>query len=270
MNNSTVKILVLSDLHFEYSGVKSLHLPDEDMYDLVVLAGDIDLKCRGIKWAKDNFKKPSIYVPGNHEFWGRNLQNEDKYMRQEASGSQVNYLNMDEIVINGIRFLGATCWTDFGAWDDVNFAMQSAEAGKNKYSAGCRDYAKITSVGYRKLRAYETASMATKTKNWLKQKLSEDFDGKTIIVTHHAPIIQSLKQGVLTDVLDAADVNNWEDFIIETNANVWIHGHTHKNMDLIIGNTRVVSNASGGNGLAKDGEIYHYNSSFSNSFIIEV
>ncbi len=40
--------------------------------DVVVLAGDIHTKDRGLKQAIEDIKvKPVVYIPGNHEFYGK-------------------------------------------------------------------------------------------------------------------------------------------------------------------------------------------------------
>ncbi|MDZ8068309.1 MAG: hypothetical protein RMY64_22210 [Nostoc sp. DedQUE08] len=52
-----MKIHILSDLHLEF---KPFNTPDINA-DIVVLAGDIDLRERGIKWAIQNIpNKPVI------------------------------------------------------------------------------------------------------------------------------------------------------------------------------------------------------------------
>lgn len=38
--------------------------PAPGAYDVVILAGDIDVRSRGVKWANETFKGPVIYVCG--------------------------------------------------------------------------------------------------------------------------------------------------------------------------------------------------------------
>ena len=57
-----MKIQVLSDLHIEFEKYEYHDIGA----DLVVLAGDIDVKGKGVDWAIHNIPKPVIYVPGNH------------------------------------------------------------------------------------------------------------------------------------------------------------------------------------------------------------
>ena len=64
-----MRIHLLSDLHNEFSPFT----PEVLETDVVILAGDIDVKTRGVDWAKRAFSGPVLYVPGNHEFYGGHL-----------------------------------------------------------------------------------------------------------------------------------------------------------------------------------------------------
>ncbi|MFN7193484.1 MAG: metallophosphoesterase, partial [Rhodospirillales bacterium] len=64
-----MRILVLSDLHNEFLRSPRL-ISRKPEVDVVVLAGDIDLDCRGLEWARRTFGTRIVYVPGNHEFYG--------------------------------------------------------------------------------------------------------------------------------------------------------------------------------------------------------
>ena len=61
-----MRIHVLSDLHLEFSPFA----PQVTAADVVILAGDIHVKGRGVPWARQAFEGPVLYVPGNHEFYG--------------------------------------------------------------------------------------------------------------------------------------------------------------------------------------------------------
>jgi predicted phosphodiesterase len=62
-----VKIQTLSDLHIEFQPFQLI----ETDADVIVLAGDIHVGEKGVKWAIANIpNKPVIYVLGNHEYYG--------------------------------------------------------------------------------------------------------------------------------------------------------------------------------------------------------
>lgn len=58
LENSQMKVHVLSDLHLEFSEF----VPPTTNADLVILAGDIDTKCRGVEWANLAFECEVIGV----------------------------------------------------------------------------------------------------------------------------------------------------------------------------------------------------------------
>lgn len=92
---------ILSNLHMSQG---SLKLPENDA-DLVVLAGDIARPREAVSWAV-GFGKPVFYVPGNHEFYGGSIARTVKELKQLCAGTSIHVLDNDELVIEGIRFLG--------------------------------------------------------------------------------------------------------------------------------------------------------------------
>ena len=136
-----MKVLVLSDLHLEFAPFEPV--PDLE-FDVVVLAGDIHSPAkRAVQWAADRFRsKPVVYLLGNHEYYDGRLDTTLAEARRDAEGSNVHLLDGDELVIDGVRFLGATLWTDFalaietpeGPVSDVGRAMKMATNLLNDYT----------------------------------------------------------------------------------------------------------------------------------------
>ena len=61
-----MKIHILCDLHIEFGDF----VPPVVGADVVVLAGDVHVKNRGLQWIFDQkFEIPVLYVLGNHEFY---------------------------------------------------------------------------------------------------------------------------------------------------------------------------------------------------------
>jgi len=103
-----VILSVLSDLHLSLGPLK---LPDANA-DLVVLAGDVGRPKIAASWAS-SFTKPVLYVPGNHEFYGDSIAGTVKELKQMCAGTNIRVLDNDEVIVEGVRFLGTTLWTDF-------------------------------------------------------------------------------------------------------------------------------------------------------------
>lgn len=236
-----MKILLLSDLHLEFQDYQ----PHKGGYDVVVLAGDIHTKGRGVAWARDHFKVPVFYVPGNHEGYGGHWQRTIQKMQDAAAGSHVHILHHQALVHEGVRFIGTTGWSQFTLWPGRAQAMQEAGAGRDHYSPGAKDYRFIRTAGYRRITPADTARWATDAKNFLIDEVARPHDGPTIVVTHHAPSALSLREGRAVCALDATDANDWDDVVAQSGAAFWFHGHTHVAVDYMLGKTRVVSNPRG-------------------------
>lgn len=226
-----MKLYVLSDLHNEFSPFQ----PISDAFDLVILGGDIDVKARGVTWANEVFECPVIYICGNHEFYSGHIDHTLRKMK-EAALPHVHVLENETFIWNQTRFLCATAWTDFSSTGNVVAATQTAWDWMN-------DFRVIrTGESYRRLRPSDLISRNHASFAWLTKELDEPFDGKTVAVTHHAPIPE-----VMGDKheghLSAAYSNSWRGLLDK--ADVWIFGHTHRAVDVTLGRCRVVSNPRG-------------------------
>lgn len=107
---TTLKLHVLSDLHLEFAPF----VPPSTDADVVVLAGDIHIRTHGVEWAKRTFPdKRVVYVAGNHEYYGKAIPHLTDKLRACAAGSNVSVLDEETVTIDGVRFVGATMWTDW-------------------------------------------------------------------------------------------------------------------------------------------------------------
>ncbi|CDF85741.1 Metallophosphoesterase [Pseudomonas knackmussii B13] len=228
-----MKILILSDLHNEFDMYRHAGCGE----DVVILAGDIDIETRGIRWAAENFSCPVIYICGNHEFYHGHLDKTVLKVKGVAQ-SRVHALDNEEIIINGVRFLGGTAWTDYKATSNLYEAQELARWRM-------RDFQLIRAENYRKIRPHDLMRRAVDFKIWLESKLSEPFPGKTVVVSHHAPLLASLNGSPHRGThLDASFANDWSE-LFASRIDLWVHGHTHQFCDYVHGATRVVCNPRG-------------------------
>ncbi len=235
-----MKIAVFSDIHNEFLQWK----PDIQSADVVVLAGDIHSKHHGINWAIEHFDVPVIYVPGNHEYYGCEISSNNKKMKSIAKNSNVHVLINDTVEIDGILFIGTTLWTDFLLYGKYNMSGCCYDA-ENYFS----DYSKIRIKEhdrYRKIKPADTQALFAESLAFIEESLTNNHQSKCVVVTHHAPSIKSISPKYNGgDMFSASFTSNLEDFIHGRNIDLWLHGHTHHNVDYIIGNTRIVSNQRG-------------------------
>lgn len=251
-----MKVLILSDLHLEFAPFEPV--PDLE-FDVVILAGDIHSPAkRAVQWAADRFRdKPVIYVIGNHECFDGLISTTLVEARREAEGSNVHLLDGDEMVIDGVRFLGATLWTDFELAIETSEGPVSDAARAMKMATNLlNDYALIRTVDEsaepdtwrskqgRKLQAADTLRIHQAQRAWLQEKLAEPFAGPTVVVTHHAPHRGSLAQRYAADWASGAFVTELPDAFFDV-PGLWIHGHTHQQFDYRVRSCRVVSNPRG-------------------------
>ena len=229
-----MKIHVLSDLHLEFSGFE----PAGHDADVVVIAGDLHKKERGLEWIAEHFPgKPVIYVAGNHEFYGAALPRLTAKLQKKTRGTNVHFLERAAVDISGIRFLGATLWTDYRLLGPAHTGMAAAEEVMN-------DFKRIrVSPQYRRLRAFDLQKLHFATLRFLDQELRDPRP--TIVVTHHAPSAKSVVEADRSDLLSSAYASDLDAKIEAWAPLVWIHGHTHHAVAYQIGATRVLSNPRG-------------------------
>lgn len=247
-----MKIHLLSDLHNEFQSYTPSFAASSA--DVVVLAGDIDIGTRGVTWARETFVCPVVYVPGNHEYYGGHLDRTLEKMRAAAC-DRVRVLDCDEWIFNGVRFLGATSWTDYSATGNKPVASFEAQQEMTDFKA-------IRAGNYHRVRPVDFVKRNDKARQWLRDRLAESFDGPTVVVTHHAPSMLSLEKTETVNHLDAAFANRWDELMRQLNT-FWLHGHTHLAVDyMTVAGTRVISNPRGYPG--------EYGTGFNPDLLIEV
>ena len=265
-----MKFLVLSDLHLEFA---SYDAPSGLEYDAVILAGDIHSPGhRAVHWARRESVfgtlKPIVIVPGNHEFYGTCLPDELEEMREAAEGTNVHVLDRDELVLNDtdgskVRILGATLWTDFmlqvegddGYRADPGRALAIANRDVNDFRLITVPVAQSPELKTqrRKLTAEDTLARHWIDRAWLLRQLACPFEGATVVVTHHAPGVESVVPKYVSDWLSPAFVSELPDEFFRgydvgrrmTKPALWVHGHTHSSASYKRYSTHVLANPRG-------------------------
>ncbi|MBO9538908.1 metallophosphoesterase family protein [Herbaspirillum sp.] len=238
-----MRLLILSDLHLEVWRENAPPIrPEASRPDVVILAGDIDKPARALAWAERTFAGlPVLYVSGNHEGYGNTWEGTLRDLAQRgAASSNVRLLERGETVIGGVRFLGATLWTDYALFGEENRqrAMAAAEPVMMDYRR-----IEVEDGGVRPMTPDDTVRLHRADLAWLAEKLETPFDGRTVVITHMAPSLRSVAQRYAQDLVSAAFSSNL-DALVER-ADLWVHGHTHDSFDYRVGDCRVVCNPCG-------------------------
>jgi len=236
-----MKLQILSDLHNEFSSFE----PPKLKVDGVVLTGDIDLGTKGAYWALEKFQNiPIIYIAGNHEYYGNELPGiNNELIEISRTNPNFFFLENDAIILDGIKFLGCTLWSDFLLFGQENFDLScdNAEQLLSDFfhiRLGASDF-------YRKLRAADLIQMHKRSIAFLEKELSINNQLTTVVLTHHAPLMNSIPQWHKSDLLSSAFASNLASLIQKYKPDFWTHGHTHFNMDYLFEETRIISNQRG-------------------------
>jgi Icc-related predicted phosphoesterase len=260
-----MKIALASDLHLEFG---DLEFTNEGA-DVLVLAGDImiaqnlydhttekiqnsidlgnklgDRQKEAIKYR--NFLERAsvqfnhvIIIAGNHEFYhGRWYQAIDTLRHECNQFHNVYFLEDQTKEIDEVLFVGSTLWTDMNKNDwhtkyQVKHGMSDFRIIKNDKN------------NYHNLHPDDVIVRHTKSLEFIKNTVV-NTSKKIVVVTHHAPSDLSVADCYKDQILmNGAYRSNLEDFVMNSNINLWCHGHTHFPFDYMLGNTRVVCNPRG-------------------------
>ena len=221
-----MRLLVISDTHFFYhrDGGDSFidSLPSAGI-DVLIIAGDMG--------EQDQIDKPLarlckkylmiIRVLGNHEYWHSDRKSILTLERdREKKYASYHLLQNQVLETHGKRFIGSTLWfpephhLSFHEWTDF----------KNS-----PDLIKWVFEENKESRKF----------------LSSNTQRGDIVITHHLPSYKCVSPKFKGSASNAFFVSDMEDVIHEEKPALWIHGHTHTPVDIVIDETRVICNPLG-------------------------
>lgn len=241
-----MKLLTLADLHLDlYFGQRRdpfENVPKEQFDGIThcILAGDLSNKGhvrwkRYLPWVAERLPGANIFVmPGNHDYYDGAIDREDK-LRDVAADQGAAFIQKSDLICGPQRFLCCTLWTDFEVYGDRTYDSNLAGVHMNDYN-----YIRVAKTGYGKLSPTVTAQIHVDHRDWLERKLSEDFDGQTTVITHHAPHPKALKR---EHKMGASYASNLESMILKHQPERWLFGHTHHPVSFHVGRT-VLTNVS--------------------------
>jgi predicted phosphodiesterase len=240
-----MRIQLFSDLHLERDpDFQPLIQPDTDV---VVLAGDIGSYQERSRLAAEDFglerfsprregspRARVLYVPGNHEFDGIEYDDALERMRRVCDYLGITWLDREVLVIDGVRFIGTTLWSDFDALAGSEQDLTKQLQARNKAFRAANYYLSKNTTFHKgePVLAEQQREMSLACQAWLRDVLATPFDGPTVAVTHYAPSLRSADPRYGVTPGTAGFCNALDDLI--PYADVWMHGHLHCANDYLV------------------------------------
>lgn len=249
-----MKVSHASDLHLEF-----MNFPDfskEEGGDVLILNGDIlvvpylnenrtDREALRVRdYLKSQFipdliekYKTVLYLAGNHEFYRGDIQTGLKIIKDwfhSKGAKNMIFMENDHIDIEGVRFVGATLWSDFLGEDEES--MYESGRGMNDF--------RIIQDGKTRFSPEKALALHKVSLKYIEEMTKTDM--KTVVLTHHAPHASMLNKFHSGNLVDGAYYTDLT-WLMEERPNIlrWISGHTHGIYEHKVGETLCVSNCRG-------------------------
>jgi hypothetical protein len=193
-----------------------------------------------------------LYVMGNHEAYREDIDETPELIRDflKRYAPNTRLLNNEtEIILLGdeqLAVVGTTLWAPCGVGGPDEWRITN----------GMRDFSVIRTTAppppgmtmFGSSRAFQPVDALALHEKALAFLASEvPKHQRVIVLSHHAPSLHS-SAGHLhgAPYLDAAYCSNLVDFILaRAQIELWVHGHTHRDVSYDIGGTRVIANHRG-------------------------
>lgn len=236
------KIGLVSDLHLEASNCEI----DSKNWDYLVVAGDLSSDLNLIEdffSYKAPLDIPIIYVLGNHEYERRDVDSTPKKIKEMLSFSKnIHVLDNESIVIDDIKFIGSTLWSNFEL-DGIRAKEQAMKWAEQNVV----DFYKIFKLDefyrYVPINGNDMLKMNEKAYKFLEFELKKnDFSGKKVVITHFAPHKKSVHENY-KHTISSYWVNHFEELL--GYSEYWFHGHTHNSFEYEVEGTVVACNPRG-------------------------
>lgn len=253
-----MRINYLADLHIEHmihqkGGISCADLETLDKIrntdsDVLILAGDTYYKGRTIKHAAElTSGRPVVVVAGNHEYYSGSYQYGLAQLRRRAARTEnVHFLENESVEIDGVVFLGCALWANLCFFEEGPYrGLYRQDEVLNDLEMGMNDFWLIKWNSGRPLQPFDTLQIHAGSIAWLRNQFELHRGKPIVVVTHHAPSMQSVHESYHQDILTAAYASHLDELIKESGAKLWIHGHVHDRLDYMIEDTRILCNCRG-------------------------
>lgn len=236
-----MKIQYASDLHLEFKK-NSSYLKQHPLSvsgEILVLSGDIGYigddnysKHPFWDWASDNYRQV-IVIPGNHEFY--KMFDIDKLYNGWSLEIRKNvtcYYNSVISLDNDTDLIATTLWSQISLQDAYQTESVISDFRRIRYGNEPLDWTRFNNEHYHCFR-------------FLEQSVKQSIAKHIIVATHHVPSFKLLAPEFKGSPFNGAFTVELESYIVGSPIKYWIYGHSHRNIDKIIGHTQCLSNQLG-------------------------
>jgi predicted MPP superfamily phosphohydrolase len=241
----------------------------ENNRNFLALCGDIgnpfDDKYRAfIQRHTDRFEKIFI-VSGNHEYYSngkqRTMNKIDEQLYKLASEFEnVHYLQKNSLQVEDTTFIGCTLWTEADQFieDNMNdylriYIEDETKSAHFKYLnsgsnfGGYKTRKKYIREGRRFIKHMDIYALHHDMKTWIGKTLEKINTEKAIVLTHHAPSFQMLRDLKHDERFEYGYASDCSQFFRKPVV-AWLSGHTHLCKEILINNIPSISNCLGYSG----------------------
>lgn len=248
-----MKFKLLSDLHLEFFDrtrymVKDAptwepELTDEDKETVLLLAGDIHVGGKAQFFLKDMCERfhAVVYILGNHEFYHNELYNVKRNWKELEMPDNFHFLDDDVVYFGDTRVIGGTLWTQV---TDPHMIWQGPKRMTDYQITMVKEHGKL-----RRMNVADTNAMHVKTINYITKLLTDEWKGKTVVMTHHLPHPECVAPQFYGSSLNAFFMTDLDHILDKFDIDVWCHGHTHDCVDVEVHDTRILCNPMGYHGV---------------------
>lgn len=242
----------MSDIHLEFEPFQLSWCGE----DVLVIAGDVaefKNRCKAIRLFTrylDNCPAHIVFVTGNHEYYGSDINTVDTYWHY-LNLPRFHFLNAMSVIINvnneQVRFLGGTLWTDYqrGTKELMMLCKTMSNDYQNIYTNQIHTKDNLFTPEYSVL-LHDQQRQLLKI---LIDNISKDEENiVNVMVSHHLPSYACVNNKYDGNVGNAMYACTDMDELLDSGViKYWIHGHTHVNVDKMIRGVRVLCNPHGYN-----------------------
>jgi predicted phosphohydrolase len=234
-----MKLQYASDLHLEFPENKEFlkRNPLLPGGDVLILAGDIvpfatmDKYGDFFNYISDTYET-TYWIPGNHEYYYYDIAEKCGTLNEKIR-SNVFLVNNSSVILSNTKFILSTLWSKIGPLNQWVIQQRVSDFQVIKYKN------KRFSIDHFNDLYHESLK-------FLNSEIEMTFSGKTVVVTHHVPVLLNYPEQYKSDVLNEAFAVDLSDLIECNKIDYWIYGHHHINVDeFTSGKTKMVTNQLG-------------------------